>query len=133
MIDKSNAALAPKLIVAGGRDYDNYGELSYFLALFCHNRYIVPQDLVVISGTARGADSLGALWAREHGAELIEMPADWDQYGKSAGYKRNEQMAEAGTHLMAFWDRKSKGTKHMIDIARNKGLTVLEIYYGIEV
>lgn len=47
-------------------------------------------------------------------------PANWE-LGKSAGYRRNVQMCEACTHVIAFWDLVSRGTKHMIDIAKKAG------------
>lgn len=52
------------------------------------------------------------------------MPADWDLYGKSAGFKRNVQMAEYADALVAFWDGASSGTKHMIETAQKMGLDV---------
>jgi len=61
------------------------------------------------------------------------MSADWDKYGKSAGYKRNEEMAiyskEDNGVLIAFWDEVSKGTKHMIDLANKHGLKVFVVKY----
>ena len=86
----------------------------------------------VISGAAKGADTLGERWAQENGLSISRKPADWEAYGKRAGYLRNTEMAEeAGSDglLCAFWDGKSKGTKHMIDIAKSKGLTVLIFSY----
>ena len=78
----------------------------------------------VISGTAQGADKLGEFWATEFSIPCERFPADWNLYGKAAGYKRNEQMAEAAEALIALWDGKSPGTKHMIDIAKRKNLRV---------
>ena len=52
----------------------------------------------------------------------IVMNADREKHGKSAGYKRNQEMANVSTHLIAFWDGKSRGTKHMIDIAKRDAL-----------
>lgn len=52
----------------------------------------------------------------------IVMNAGCEKHGKSAGYKRNQEMANVSTHLIAFWDGKSRGTKHMIDIAKRDGL-----------
>ena len=86
----------------------------------------------VISGTAKGADALGERWAQENDISISRKPADWKTYGKKAGFLRNTEMAEeAGSDglLCAFWDGKSKGTKHMIDIAKSKGLTVLIFSY----
>ncbi len=79
---------------------------------------------VVISGAARGADRLGEVWAAEFDIPCERFPADWDAHGKAAGYRRNVQMADNAEALIALWDGASKGTKHMIDIAKHKGLRV---------
>ncbi len=79
---------------------------------------------VVVQGTATGPDKIGADWGRARGKVVYDYPANWTKYGKSAGYKRNQAMAEFGTHLVAFYDGSSKGTRHMIDIARQQGLVV---------
>lgn len=63
------------------------------------------------------------------GLPVDEFRADWDTHGKSAGYKRNSQMADHADMLIAFWDGKSKGTKHMIDLARAKKLIVKVVKY----
>ena len=59
---------------------------------------------------------------REKGYKIKEFPAKWGQYGKRAGYLRNEEMANYATHCICFWDGESKGTKHMIDIAEREKL-----------
>jgi len=78
----------------------------------------------VVSGTACGVDSLGEEWARLRGVPIKRFPAKWGQHGRSAGYKRNAEMADYADALIACWDGTSKGTKHMIDIAKTKGLKV---------
>lgn len=78
----------------------------------------------VISGTAQGVDTLGEYWAIENSIPLWRFPADWNQYGKRAGYLRNQQMADVADALIAIWDGESKGTKHMIDIALRADLYV---------
>lgn len=78
----------------------------------------------VISGAARGVDQLGERWAKEHGIPVLRMPAEWKTYGRSAGYRRNEDMASLGDALIAIWDGKSHGTRHMIETARKRGLRV---------
>lgn len=79
---------------------------------------------VVLSGGAKGADELGELWATENKIPIEQYLADWNKYGKSAGYRRNIEMAKNANSLIALWDGKSKGTKHMIDIAQKQGLHV---------
>lgn len=112
-----------RLIIAGGRDYDNYNELERVTDYMLSN-LIATHKIVIVSGGARGADSLAVQYAQIRGYELITMPADWEVHGRSAGYIRNAQMAEVATHLLAFWDGKSRGTKHMIDIAHNMKIKV---------
>lgn len=79
---------------------------------------------VVISGTARGVDTLGEQWAKENNVPVEQYPANWNKYGRAAGYRRNEQMARHAQALIAIWDGHSRGTKHMIDIAKRTGLRV---------
>ena len=82
-----------------------------------------------MSGHARGADKLGEAYAQSKGYDVKIMPADWETYGKSAGYKRNEAMAGVSDALVAFWDGKSRGTMHMINLAKAKGLRVHVVRY----
>ena len=77
---------------------------------------------VVISGGARGVDRLGEIWAETYRLPFERYPAQWKLDGKSAGYKRNEIMAYVADALIAVWDGKSRGTKHMIDTAQRIGL-----------
>lgn len=112
-----------KVIIAGGRDYENYNELECVVDHMLE-KLMNTHDIVIISGGARGADAMAMRYANHRGFELVVMPADWDTHGKSAGYKRNVQMAEAATHLIAFWDSVSRGTKHMIDVAHSMKIKV---------
>lgn len=115
-----------KVIIAGGRDFNDYDLLMKKVNSLLRNQY---EGIEVVSGGARGADSLGERYAVDSDMSIKEFPADWDKYGKSAGYRRNVDMAEYADALIAFWDGKSKGTKHMIDIATKKGLKVRVVYY----
>ena len=78
----------------------------------------------VLCGEARGVDAYGKQWALEKGIEVISYPADWDKYGKAAGPIRNKLMAENAEALIAVWDGYSRGTSHMINLARSMGLEV---------
>ena len=119
-----------KVIIAGGRDFNDYALLKTkadeLLSFKCRTHKIV-----IVSGKARGADSLGERYAAEKGYEVSAHPADWDTYGKAAGYRRNAEMAQEADALIAFWDGKSRGTKHMIDLAEKQhGLVSRVVFYG---
>ena len=114
-----------KVIIAGGRDFKDYNRLKEV----CDKILINQNKIEIISGTAGGADTLGERYAQEKGYEVKKFPAKWDEYGKKAGYLRNQEMGEYADGLIAFWDGQSKGTKHMIDIANKKGLKVRVISY----
>ncbi len=55
--------------------------------------------------------------------------AEWDKYGKSAGYIRNRLIVQESDMIVAFWDGKSKGTKHSIDQATLKKIPLLLVRY----
>lgn len=78
----------------------------------------------VLSGTARGVDKLGEYWAHHHNIAVQRFPANWGELGKSAGYTRNALMADNADKLILIWDGHSPGSKHMLDIARKKGLKI---------
>jgi len=114
-----------KVIVAGGRDFVNYDLLKSKLDILLVNRNPVE----IVSGCARGADKLGEVYAQSAQVPVARFPAQWSEHGKSAGYIRNDQMAEYADALVAFWDGKSRGTKHMIDVAISRGLKIRVIRY----
>lgn len=78
----------------------------------------------IISGCASGVDKLGEEYATFMQIPIARYPANWNLYGKSAGFIRNKEMAENADALIAIWDGESKGTKHMIDIANKRGLKI---------
>lgn len=69
----------------------------------------------VVSGTARGADTLGEEWAEQMEIPVKRFPADWGRYGKRAGYVRNGEMAEYCDCAIGLWDGESRGTSMMVD------------------
>jgi predicted Rossmann fold nucleotide-binding protein DprA/Smf involved in DNA uptake len=114
-----------KVIIAGGRDFDNYPLLKVKCDKILEGRKMVE----VISGMARGADMLGIQYADEYGFNVISKPANWDEYGKSAGYRRNREMAAMADACIVFWDGKSRGTMHMIELAKENNLPLRVIRY----
>ena len=115
-----------RVIIAGGRDFKDYDTLLNTVDSLLEN---IDKKIVIVSGGARGADSLGEQYAVDHGYKIKEFPARWDQYGKSAGFRRNVQMAENADCLIAFWDGQSHGTEHMIKTGKEHNLDVHVIPY----
>jgi hypothetical protein len=76
----------------------------------------------VVSGGARGIDQLGERWARDSGVPIKTFEPNWDKFGRSAGMIRNVEMARYADALIAIWDGKSRGTRHMIEQAKKYGL-----------
>ena len=85
---------------------------------------------VVICGTAKGADTYGKEYAIENNIKVVDFFPNWNLYGKSAGYRRNVEMAENADALIAIWNGSSKGTKHMIDIATLKNLKLFIYFFN---
>lgn len=105
-------------LVVGSRGFTDYDYFSKKLDYLLQNH----AKAVIVSGGAKGADSLAERYAREKGFKLKVFPAQWDKYGKSAGYIRNKEMHEYLSKqkhrgVAAFWDGKSKGTKQSFQLA----------------
>lgn len=116
-----------RVIVAGTRTFRDYALLERKLdAIFLRSR---PEEVAIISGGADGADCLGERYAHARNLQLIQVYARWNAYGRRAGWIRNNLMADIATHLVAFWDGQSTGTKMMIEIAQSKDLPVRAIRY----
>ncbi len=115
-----------KLIVAGSRTWEDYDSLKKNLNEILADLYLeYPFDVVtIVSGTTRGADQLGERFAEEYNYLVQKFPADWDKEGKRAGILRNIEMAKYSHACVVFWDGKSKGTRHMIDIAKQHNLAL---------
>jgi hypothetical protein len=116
-----------KVVVAGSRSFKDYN----LLCQMCDEMLNVhtETEIEIVSGTAKGADTLGERYAAERGFLLTRFPAQWEMYGRSAGYKRNAEMAVYADSLIAFWDGESKGTKHMIDLAKQHKLQLKVVFY----
>ncbi len=117
-----------RVVIAGCRDYNNYDEAKVYID-FCLSNIRKENDIVIVSGCASGADAIGERYAAENGFKVEKYPADWKTYGRSAGPRRNEQMAEVCDYVICFWDGKSAGTRSMIDCAtrHNKPIKIKPI------
>src|SRR5258706_16173814 len=115
-----------KVLVCGDRNWSD----SYAVSRELDALKTAYPDLVIIEGCARGADSMAEDWAAYHGVETHHHPADWEKFGKAAGPIRNREMlTEKPDFVIAFHSNlpMSKGTKHMVNIARRAGIPT-EVY-----
>lgn len=107
-------------LVVGSRTFNNYKLMEEKLDYLLQNK---NGKVVIVSGGARGADSYAEEYAEKRGYRAIVLKAEWDLYGKSAGYKRNYKMHEYISHTknrgcVAFWQNESKGTAHNFELAK---------------
>ena len=114
-----------KTIIAGTRTIEDKNVI--YLAI-SKSKFEITQ---VVSGKAKGVDSIGEEWAVENDVSIAEFPAHWQQFGNKAGPLRNQEMAEYADALIVVWDGHSTGTKDMIKRAKRNGLKVF-VYDIIE-
>lgn len=118
-----------KIIIAGGRSFNNYELLKERCDHYLSKAIMNKDNIIIVSGTANGADKLGEKYAQEKGFAIERHSAKWKELGKKAGYVRNKEMAEVSDALIAFWDNKSRGTASMINLAKERKLHVRVVSY----
>ena len=105
-------------LVVGSRTFNDYSLMYKKLDYLLQNY----EDIVIVSGGAKGADNLAERYAKEHHYELRVFKAEWNKYGKQAGFLRNEVMHKHISQyekrgVVAFWDGSSKGTAHNFELS----------------
>ena len=105
-----------KVIIAGSRGITDYTVLQSAIA---QTDFLPITE--VVSGCARGVDTLGERWAKENGIPVSSFPANWARFGRGAGKFRNADMADYCDAAIILWDGESKGTLDMIDKMRRAG------------
>jgi hypothetical protein len=110
-----------RILVCGGRDFNNYDLLSKTLY-----EHALP-DSVIIQGCASGADEMAWDWAKANAYKYESYPANWNKYGKRAGYIRNTQMLNEGKPDLVIAFPGGKGTQMMINLAEAAGVPVVKI------
>ena len=126
-----------RIVVCGGRRFNDYEELKSTITNFLRQRKIVLENVEIVSGHCQGADMLGERYAKEYGIKFTIFPADWERYKRKAGPIRNKQMID---HIMqaenkaviAFISENSKGTKQTVLLAKRVGIPVVETHYSVE-
>jgi hypothetical protein len=116
-------ASAFRLLVCGGRDYDDLKSLGRAMNAACEGK----TNVLVIHGGARGADYLASVIAFRAGVTVLKFPADWDRYGKAAGSIRNQQMLDEGKPDLVLAAPGGVGTADMVRRARKAGVPVIEM------
>lgn len=110
-----------KVAVIGSRTFNDYEEVKRTLSTI--------KISTLISGGAKGADSLGERYANENNIPKTIFLPDWEKHGKAAGMIRNTDIINECELVVAFWDKSSKGTKDSIDKANKLGKKVLIITF----
>ena len=113
--------------VVGSRGFGDYAYLKK--SLDAEVSRLGVRSVRIVSGGARGADSLAEQYAREKGFLLKVFPADWDRYGKAAGYIRNKDIIRNCDLCVAFWDGQSRGTANDFAICREMNKPFVVFHY----
>ena len=119
------------VLVAGSRTFNDYHLFMEKMDFLLSKK--VSKRIIIVEGGARGADTLARQYAIERNYECKEFPADWNKYGKSAGYRRNEQMHEFLSTFddrgcVCFWDGSSRGTQHNFELCKKFHTPVRVVY-----
>ena len=107
-----------RVIVAGSRSISSYSVVESAIERSGFAREITE----VVSGGAKGADVFGERWAQLHGVPVHRFPAEWQTFGRRAGFVRNAQMIEYADALVLIWDGLSRGAAHTLLLAEKAGL-----------
>lgn len=83
--------------------------------------YLPAETTEIVSGGAKGIDTLARKYSECHGIKLTEFLPEYDRYGRGAPLKRNLQIIEYSDLVIAFWDGKSKGTKFVVEQCKRRG------------
>lgn len=106
-----------KIAIIGSR---NPGNIDFEMLLAEYSISIKSDD-IIISGGAKGIDSLAASFALKNGNQLLEFLPDYSKFGRGAPLVRNKQIIDNADVVIAFWNHESRGTKFTIDYARKSG------------
>lgn len=110
-----------KVAVVGSRGFSDYKLLSETLDKI--------KITMIISGSAKGADTLGEQYAKENNIPTKIFYPDWEKHGKAAGMIRNTDIINEAELVVAFWDQKSNGTRDSIQKAEKAGKKILIITF----
>ncbi len=116
-----------KIAIIGSRTFLDYELLSDTIKNYLSENNLIIKS--VVSGGAKGADTLAEKFALENTIEMIVFKPDWKRFGKRAGFMRNTLIIENSDIVFAFWDGKSSGTKDSIEKAKSLNKKVIITHY----
>ena len=108
-----------KLLIAGSRSITSFDLSPY-----------IPDEVdLIITGGAKGIDTLAEVWAAERGIPTVTVKPCYEKYGRAAPIRRDEEMVDMADKVLVIWDGVSRGSKHTADYARKRGkpLTVVTV------
>lgn len=114
-----------RVIIAGSRTLPTHDNVDEIHAWLTKAFELLTPD-VVLCGDAVGIDQMGDRYAKSFNVPVEHYPADWERWGRRAGFIRNSEMAEKATELWLIWDGSSPGSKMMRELAKARGLTIME-------
>ena len=116
------------IAIVGSRDFNDFELLDNRITSWLKQTISIDR-IVIVSGGAKGADTLAEKFADKYGFEKLIYRANWDIYGKRAGFIRNRDIIKCADIVFAFWDGESKGTKNSIDLANEQRKRCITYYY----
>lgn len=111
-----------KILISGSRTYKDLDAVKEFVRC-------LPNDTILLNGRAIGVDNVARNQAQFEGLVVLDYPAEWNKYGKSAGMIRNHVMVDLADEVYCFWDGESRGTKDVVDYAKSKG-KLQKVFYA---
>lgn len=113
-----------KIAIVGSRNFSNLALVRAFVQE-------LPRDTEIVSGGGRGVDTVAVEEATALGMPTKVFPAEWEKYGKAAGFRRNIDIVSYADEVVAFWNGESRGTKHAMELARMGHRRLTVIYPGV--
>ncbi len=117
-----------KIAIVGSRSFNDYEKMCTFIDEHLDN-YEFGSIEAVVSGGAKGADTLAEQFARDNGFEMIVFPAEWKKFGPRAGFIRNVDIIRECDICFAFWDGQSHGTKHDLELCEEMSKPCYVYYF----
>ena len=106
-----------KLLIVGSRTITDFDLTGH-----------IPEETdLIISGGAKGIDTVAEKYADAHGIEKLIFYPKYEKYGRAAPLKRNEEMVDAADAVLVVWDGESRGTKYTLSYAEKKGKKINQI------